>query len=144
MPHSSAIVSILSLLVALLSIVIAVVSLRMTRGLNRAKFLYDLHRDFFVAETYKNTLDILDEPSGDKRIAELLHVEAPELLGLLNAFELVAYFVKTKQLKAPDADALLGYYLGCIPRHPGLRRYIKENSFQHLDALLAQYQEKSA
>jgi hypothetical protein len=93
---------------------------------------------FFVAETYKGTLDILDEPSGDKRIATLLKDQAPELLGLLNAFELVAYFVKTNQLKAPDADALLGYYLGCIPRHPELQRYIRDNSSQHLDALLAE------
>jgi hypothetical protein len=139
MLSSSTIVSVFSLFIACSSIVIAVVSLKTTRGLNRSKFLYDLHRDFFVAETYKTTLDILDEPSGDKRIADLLKAEAPELLGLLNAFELVAYFVKTKQLKAPDADALLGYYFGCIPRHPELQRYIKENSFQHLDALLAEY-----
>lgn len=139
MHSSSALIPIVSLFIALLSIGIAFISLTTTRGLNRSKFLYDLHRDFFVADTYKATLDILDEPSGDKRVAALLNDESPDLIGLLNAFELVAYFVKTKQLKALDADALLGYYLGCIPRHPELQQYIKKNSFQHLDELLAKY-----
>jgi hypothetical protein len=67
--------------------------------LNRARFLYDLHRDFFVANTYKAALEALDEPSGDPEIASLVKAEDPDLIGLLNAFELVAFFVKTGELK---------------------------------------------
>jgi hypothetical protein len=139
MVSSSAVISVSSLFIASLSIVIAVASLKTTRGLNRAKFLYDLHKDFFVAETYKITLDILDEPSGDTRIADLLKTEDPNLIGLLNAFELVAYFVETGQLKYEDADALLGYYLHCVTRHIELQKYIndKSKSFENLKLLLS-------
>lgn len=121
-----------------MSFVIAVASLKTTRGLNRAKFLYDLHKDFFVAEIYKTTLDTLDEPSGDTRIVDLVKSEDPNLVGLLNAFELVAYFVETEQLKYEDADALLDYYLDCVTRHPELQKYIndKSKSFENLKLLL--------
>ncbi len=115
-------------------------SLNTTRRLNRARFLYDLHKDFFVEETYKATLDILDEPAGDPKIIGLVETEDSRLIDLLNAFELVAYLVKAKQLKKRDADALLGYYLGCCGRHSMLRQYInnKSNSFENLEALLAE------
>jgi hypothetical protein len=146
MPSLSAIVSTFSLVIASSSVVIAVLSLQTARGLNRAKFLYDLHQDFFVAETYKTALDILDEPSGDMRIADLLKTENPDLTTLLNAFELVAYFVKTKQLQYQDADALLGYYLDCFTRHTELRKYISDESksFENLKLLLAEREELHA
>jgi hypothetical protein len=137
-------ISLFSLMIAFAGFRVASLSLQTTRGLNRAKFLYDLHRDFFVQGTYKSTLDALDEPSGDPRIVGLVSAEDSDLLGLLNAFELVAYFEHTKQLKFEDTDALLDYYLRCIQRHTELRQYIsnKNKSFEHLDALLARVSEK--
>ena len=137
LPFATA-VSICSLIVAFASLGVAFFSLKTARGLNRAKFLYDLHKDFFVADTYKATLDALDEISGDKAVICLVETENSLLIDLLNAFELVAYFEHTGHLEDKDVDALLGYYLGCIRRHAELRQYIKDKrkSFEHLRALL--------
>lgn len=139
MPLIATLVSLCSLIVAFASLGVAYFSLRTTRGLNRAKFLYDLHKDFFVEDTYKATLEVLDEESGHQKIVSLVKDEEPKLVGLLNAFELVAYFVETEQLKYEDVYALLAYYLECIPRHPELQDYINDdkNSFEHLKVLLA-------
>jgi hypothetical protein len=122
----------------LLTAGIALWSLKTTRGLNRAKFLYDLHQDFFIKDTYKKSLLALDEDDGDPTIIAWVKNEEPELIRLLNAFELVAYFVKRGELKDKDADALLGYYLRLCVSHSVLRDYIKRKSrsFEHLDALL--------
>jgi hypothetical protein len=138
MNSASIVVSVFSLFVAVASFGVAYFSLQTTRGLNRAKFLYDLHKDFFVEETYKATLDVIDEPSGDQRIVNLVKAEDSCLIELLNAFELVAYFEYTKQLTYEDADALLDYYLGCILRHAELRDYINDDSksFGYLKKLL--------
>lgn len=131
-------IAISSFIVSLASIVIAIDSSLATRRLNRAKFLYDLHQDFFSADTYKFILDALDEPPDHDGIVSLVQKQDSRLVALLNAFELVAYFVKTGQLTNQDANALLDYYFDCILRHNLLTKYIndKSNSFEHLSALL--------
>ncbi|MDQ2835668.1 MAG: hypothetical protein M3Y50_18380 [Acidobacteriota bacterium] len=60
--------------------------------MNRSKFLYDLHKDFFTTSTCKKTLTALDEPSGNLAVFHLVKTGDPSLLDPLNAFELVAYF----------------------------------------------------
>lgn len=106
-------------------------TLQKSRSLNRARFLYDLHRDFFVDDTYKSILGKID---GASAIVGLVADEDSKLIELLNAFELVAYFVKIKELRQEDAEALLGYYLDCFQRHPKLMEYINldDKSFEML------------
>ncbi|HEU5341731.1 hypothetical protein [Edaphobacter sp.] len=101
-------------------------NLKKARSLSRAKFLYDLHKDFFVDETYRSALNHLDD--SDNTIKGLVQKEDAKLLQLLNAFELVAYFVKTRELEEKDAEALLGYYLDCFQKHPSLSDYINDKS----------------
>ncbi len=106
----------------------------------RAEFIYKLHTDFFVSQTYKEVRSILDsddESSGEEReryIAE----EPEEFTDFLNFFELVAYLQKRGDLSTKDVEALLGYYLSLLSDHKPIRRYIgnQANGFEELNRLL--------
>jgi len=113
-------------------------ALRTTQRLNRAKFLYDLHQDFFVKPSYWVMRDALDGAADNPILTDAIDRESNELVQFLNFFELVAYFEVTGQLKPEDVDALLGYYLGCFRHHFALCTYINKdgNSFGNLNKLL--------
>ncbi len=128
----------LPLLISLFAGVISWRALRTTQRLNRAKFLYDLHQDFFVKPSYWAMRDALDAEADNAVLTEAIARESNELAQFLNFFELVAYFEVTGQLKPEDVDALLGYYLGCFRHHFALCAYIRKegNSFGNLNKLL--------
>lgn len=128
----------LPLLISLFAGVVSWRALRTTQRLNRAKFLYDLHQDFFVKPSYWAMRDALDGADGNDVLLVAIAHESNELVQFLKFFELVAYFEVTGQLKPEDVDALLGYYLGCFRHHFALCAYITKegNSFGNLKKLL--------
>jgi hypothetical protein len=105
---------------------------------NRARFLYDLHRDFFVNDTYIKGKDLIDEPPDPDQLSQAVLDETKDLIGLLNFFELIAYYARSSVLTHGDVDALVGYYLDRLSHHAVVVNYITEErtSFEHLSWLL--------
>jgi hypothetical protein len=97
-----------------------------------------LHRDFFVNETYTEGKELIDEPSDPDKLSQAILRQTEDLIGLLNFFELVAYYARTNVLTRGDVDALVGYYLDRLSRHVAVVDYVtaERTSFEHLSWLL--------
>lgn len=106
----------------------------------RSDFIYKLHTDFFVSETYKTVRRILDCTNDEERAAAIVYVaEEPEALtDYLNLFEMVAYLWRTRQLTDGDVKALFGYYLTCLKKNAAITSYlgVEESSFENLSHML--------
>ena len=128
----------ISAIVAAVGVVFAARTFAFNGRVNRARFLYDLHRDFFVNETYSYAKKLIDEPSNLDKLRQAIADETDELIGFLNFFELVAYYSRRNVLRQEDVDALLGYYLDRLCRHAEVVKYVKsqQTSFEHLSWLL--------
>lgn len=105
---------------------------------NRARFLLDLHRDFFVGSAYMEMRKCLDTPADSECVRKAVDDQEEEFTNFLNFFELVAYYQRHKLLTRRDVDALLGYYLDRLDRHLTVVKYVRDErtSFEHLAWLL--------
>jgi hypothetical protein len=107
----------------------------------RAEFLVDLHKNFFIEDTYRPLRQVLDSDTEQavQDRARLIRDEPENFIEFLNFFELVAYLCECRNLKFKDVEALLGYYLRLLAHHKNVREYIRDktrNGFEHLDVLL--------
>lgn len=129
-----------TLVISAVALCMAVRTYRFNGRTKRSDFIYKLHTDFFVSETYKPVRRILDCTNEAEYEAARLYVESEseDLIDFLNFFEMVAYLRKTGQLTEEDLDALFGYYLGCLKRNPAITAYLarREISFDILHDLL--------
>jgi hypothetical protein len=130
----------IAILVAGISAFLAIKTYLANTNTKRAEFLMELHKSFFVEETYDHIRELLDNSSHASR--DRLHhevaAETEELTGFLNFFELIAYFEVCKTLRHKDVRALLGYYLDLLKAEPVLSHYIgkDDKSFENLKKLL--------
>jgi len=134
------IIAALAVVVGALSAYFALKTFHHNTRTKAAEFLSNLHKSFFVDETYKKVRSVLDDDSEGAEItlSKFIKEEPPEFTDFLNFFELVAYMGSEKTLSKKDVEALLGYYLQTLSDKPLLRKYIqdKKNGFEHLDMLL--------
>jgi len=134
------IIAALAVVVGALSAYFALKTFHHNTRTKAAEFLSNLHKSFFVDETYKKVRSVLDDDSEGAEItlSNFIKEEPPEFTDFLNFFELVAYMGSEKTLSKKDVEALLGYYLQTLSDKPLLRKYIqdKKNGFEHLDMLL--------
>jgi len=106
----------------------------------RSELLAQLHKDFFVSDTYKPIRAVLDDDSsgGEAARESLVKSEAESFTDFLNFFELTSYFVTLKTFEMADLNALLGYYLRLLKSSPSVYSYIcnETKGFENLKALL--------
>jgi hypothetical protein len=107
----------------------------------RAEFLWNLHKSFFVDDTYKTVRRVFDDPSEEAatKRATFAKEEPEEFTDFLNFFELVAYLERRRNLSRRDIEALFDYYLTLLEKDQLIRNYIRnpKNGFEQLDGLLA-------
>jgi hypothetical protein len=135
-----------SLVIAALGVGFGLQTYRINAATRRAEFLVDLHRNFFIEDTYKPIRQVLDSESEQaiQKLVRFIQEEPENFIEFLNFFELVAYLCKCKNLAFEDVEALLGYYLRLLIRRKNVREYIRDktrNGFEHLDALLDKMQD---
>lgn len=112
---------------------------RRNSRLERAKWITSLYEKFFENDHLKkvrNALDVLSDSAEVVKVNELVSREKPEFTDYLNFFEYVAILRESKQLGDQEIYDLFNYYLGCLERHENVRRYIEENGYEQLHALL--------
>jgi len=105
----------------------------------RARWAESLYSKFFEQIGLKAVREVLDSVAGDPRVRELVTNESSDWTDYLNFFEFVAYLRSSRQLSERDVQALFGYYLECLKRHPVVVEYIRDRSkgFDYLRELLA-------
>jgi hypothetical protein len=137
----------LSLVLATGGAFVALLTYWKNANTRRAEFLWNLHKFFFVDETYKTVRRVFDDTSEQAATKrhEFVNAEPEEFTDFLNFFELVAYLNERKNLSRRDVKALLGYYLTLLERYPYIREYIRDpkNGFEQLDSLLAKLYTKT-
>jgi hypothetical protein len=71
-----------------------------------AEFLLELHKSFFVDDTYKAIRDVLDDDSesASADVSLLVSEEPAVFIDFLNFFELVAYMGKEKMISGRDVS----------------------------------------
>lgn len=128
------IAQIVSYLVAAFAACWAVKVYRDNARRERARWADSLFSRFFVAPDYKKIRDLLDSGPDDPKVKELVKNDSAEWTDYLNFFEFVQYLLASKQLFKEDVDALFGYYVGCLRKHPAVITYIKDKgkSFEYL------------
>ena len=106
----------------------------------RARWADSLFSRFFVAPDYKKVRDLLDRDSDDREVVELVNGDNADWTDYLNFFEFVFYLQASKQLSKEDVDALFGYYVGCLKKHPAVVAYVRDKakSFEYLRRRLGQ------
>lgn len=100
----------------------------------RARWAENLYARFFERSELKTIRDRLDCLPGDPAVRQLVNEESAALTDYLNFFEFVAYLKSSKQLSETDIEALFGYYLDCLRRHPEVAAYIRDRGkgFEYL------------
>ncbi|MBB5065647.1 hypothetical protein [Granulicella mallensis] len=130
-----------SAIVAAVSAGIAIRTYQKNTRTKEAEFISQLHRSFFVDETYKKIRNALDDDkkSASSKIDRLVSSESGEFTDFLNFFELAAYFESCGTLSAEAVEAMLGYYLNLLEENRLLRDYVKNphKGFEYLDKLLS-------
>lgn len=78
--------------------------------------------------------DLLDSGSDSAEVVRMVEKDLADWTDYLNFFEFVLYLQASKQLYERDIDALFGYYLGCLKKHPCVVTYVKDKgkSFEYL------------
>ena len=129
-----------AIVIALVSAFAALLTYRRNSQTKRAEFLLELHKSFFVDETYKPLRTLMDDSDSlaQQKLQSEIAKESPEFTDFLNFFELIAYFRSSKTLRHRDVQALLGYYLDLMKNDLAISAYIgkKSTTFEHLNALL--------
>jgi hypothetical protein len=125
---------IVSYLVAAFAALRAVLVYRDNARRERAHWADTLFSRFFVALDYRKVRDLLDSDPDDPEVVKLVENDRADWTDYLNFFEFVFYLQVTKQLFKEDVDALFGYYVGCLKKHPAVINYIKDKgkSFEYL------------
>jgi len=130
-------------LVGIIAPIVAVVTYRRSERIKRAEWLSSLHGKFFESPNYKIIRRILDyappqlstlreavEQGGSDELVE-------SFVDYLNFFEFVASLWKLGQLRIEEVAMLFRYYLENLSDHAFITAFIHEQSFENLEALLA-------
>jgi hypothetical protein len=112
----------------------AVLVYRSNARRERARWADSLFSRFFVERDYKTVRDVLDSDSDISEVVQMVEKDLADWTDYLNFFEFVLYLQASKQLYEKDVDALFGYYLSCLKKHPCVVTYIKDKgkSFEYL------------
>lgn len=132
------IVQILSALVTAMAAIGALLVYRSNSRRERARWAESLYARFFERSELKMIRDKLDCLRGNPDVRRLVTEESAALTDYLNFFEFVAYLRSSNQLSETDIEALFGYYLDCLRRHPEVADYVRnrEKGFEYLREIL--------
>ncbi|MCI0381139.1 MAG: hypothetical protein L0215_26440 [Gemmataceae bacterium] len=125
-------------IVGAVAAVIAVLTYYWNAKLEQSRWLSSLYQRFYEQETLKPLRDLLDDPIESDAIRNEVNQETSRFTDYLNFFEYLGYLVESGRIGKTDADAIFGYYLACLQRHPTVQDYIKkpDKGFERLQRLL--------
>jgi len=133
-------------IVAAVSAAFAIATYQRNARTKEAEFISQLHRDFFVEETYKKVRETIDLAPGTalEVIDQMVEAESAEFTDFLNFFELAAYFKSRGILSKEALEAILAYYLNLFEKNMKLRAYISSsaNSYGYLNTYLTDRRKK--
>jgi hypothetical protein len=95
-----------------------------------------LYEKFYERENLKSVREILDSEPDSAGVQELVLKCPADFTDYLNFFEFVGFLNQKKQLAIDEIDALFDYYLKCLKRHGRVLKFIEENGYEHLGAIM--------